>query len=75
MWSELRSHPSAHQPLPDSALKAVDKLEVNQNGRQKICAEGKGAQGWSQGELSLQAANEALRKWLLTGAGPAILRQ
>lgn len=61
------------QPLCDCPLKPVDKLEMYQKGRQKICGKGKGAQGWSQRGLSLQAANEALGKWLPTEAGPAVL--
>jgi len=71
MWGQLSSHPSTHQSLPDCLPKAVDKLEANQKGRQKIC--GKGVQESSQKELSLQAANEALGKWLSIEAGPAVL--
>lgn len=60
-----------HHPLPECLLEAETRMRVNQKERKSSVE--KGHRGGHRGKLNLQAADGALRKWLPTEAGPAVL--
>lgn len=62
-----------HHPLPECLLEAMTRMRVKQKERQSSVGKEKGVRSGHRGKSSFQAANGALRKWLPTEAGPAVL--